>query len=408
MSKSAFTIFVSALILAIVGGTIWLLFFYKNGQKAVDLSLTVKEYLPFGKIETSPNQTNKNKPEQNNTGLGNDQSPTSGKLRKLVSAPVAGFTILSGTTTLVRYLEKDTGHIYNIGTQVGSNTRITNTTIPRVHEAIFANDGNSVIIRYLRDDNSTIESYSADIPENGVGDLKGTFLEQNISDISVSPDTKKIFYLNSFGGGTVGATANPNSSGRQQIFGSLLNEWISNWSGDKVITLTTKSSGGIPGFMYRLDPINKSFEKIFGGVLGLSALASPDGRYVYYGASGGAGLSGGLYDIKNKSFQSLSAATIASDKCVWKNDGTVAYCGVPEIIPQIKLPDFWYQGRILFSDRLWVIKPNEGTSKMLSELRPLAKTSIDMIKPMVSQDGRALFFINKKDSSLWFFDLSAN
>src|SRR5258706_5577502 len=140
MSKTSFTILVSALIIAIVGGSVWFLFFYKNGQKAVDLSVTVKEYLPFGTITPPSNQNNQTQTEENTGTGGRDQSPTSGKLRKLVSAPVAGFTIISGTTTVVRYLEKDTGHIYDINLQ-GSNQRVTNTTIPRVYEAIFANDG---------------------------------------------------------------------------------------------------------------------------------------------------------------------------------------------------------------------------------------------------------------------------
>ncbi len=404
MSKTTFTILVSSFIVALVGGVIWFFYFYQAGERQFDFGVTLQNYLPFGKL----GETTQPPPGQGEiNGAGGEEGGgvvVFGKLRQLAAQPIAGFTLTKATSTTVRYLERATGHIYDIGPAEAKARRISNTTIPRVYEAVFLDGGNSVLIRYLGDDNTTIETYGATVPKTEGGELKGLFLPQNIADLSASPDGKKFFYLTSFGGGAVGFTAAASGSSRQQVFTSLLTEWLSFWAGEKIITLTTKPSGGVPGYLYKLDPINKSFEKIFGGVPGLTTLSSPDGKFVFYSVSGETGLSSGLYDTKNKTVVAQSVATI-SDKCVWAKESDKLYCGVPEQLPQVKYPDTWYQGRVLFSDRLWSINPLNGDSDLIGELRTLSGRNIDVVKPALSSDGKYIFFVNKKDQSLWSLEL---
>ena len=46
-----------------------------------------------------------------------------------------------------------------------------------------------------------------------------------------------------------------------------------------------------------------------------------------------------------------------TEKCVWSNDDSVIYCGVPVDLPSgATYPDDWYQGAVHFSDRIWKIQ----------------------------------------------------
>ena len=81
------------------------------------------------------------------------------------------------------------------------------TVIPKVYEAYFGNHGQSVIMRYLKANGKTIETFVGTLPKELLGgdttennEVKGVFLPDNIQDISISPDTTKIFYLWSSGG----------------------------------------------------------------------------------------------------------------------------------------------------------------------------------------------------------------
>ena len=249
-----------------------------------------------------------------------------GALRQLAIGPVAGFTSMKGTTTVTaRYLERHTGHIYDIGALDQKPKRVSGTTIPRVYEALFVDSGKSVLIRYLGDDNATIETYLATVPKiperaaageptvsanaGQAGELTGVFLPQNISDISTSPNGKSFFYILSSAGGAVGIVGVPGGGTGRQIFSFPFSEWLSSWTNEKTITLTTKPSGGIAGYAYGLNPTDKSFVKIFGNVTGLTTLLSPDGKYVLYSSSGETGTLSAIYDLKNKSFKTLGVST---------------------------------------------------------------------------------------------------
>ena len=78
-------------------------------------------------------------------------------------------------------------------------TRVTNTTIPKIYEAIWGNNENSLLLRYLRDDGETIETFTSKVIEGAdgkEGSLLGTFLPSDIKSVAVSPKKDKIFYLN--------------------------------------------------------------------------------------------------------------------------------------------------------------------------------------------------------------------
>ena len=424
MSRTTFTILVIILTLVALAGGVWFFFIYQPPTGTIkNIGTEILDRLPFG------GGFGNNSPETNTSGTGNNDTSINGgetrntsaggatsgalKIRMLSQIPVAGFGLSeTSSTTGVRYLERASGNVYEIGPEEAKARRITNTTIPRIYEALFTLNGGGVIIRYLRDDNKTIETYSASIPviaqsPGQTGDqakeLKGIFFPQNIPTISVSPDGKKIFYIVGFGGGSLGFVSDPLNGNRQQIFNSPLAEWLSSWQQEKTITLSTKPSGGIPGYSFSLTPATKAFEKVAHGP-GITTRLSPNGNLMLFGDAGETGITLAVYDIKNEKIISLGVRTLP-EKCDWATDSSKIYCAVPINIPLIKLPDAWYQGQFFFSDRIWLINPTDGASAMLFDLAQETGKRIDAINLLVSKNESNLFFINKADQSLWSIKL---
>ena len=86
------------------------------------------------------------------------------------SEPIAGATFMTqGTSSLIRFVEKKTGHIFQYNPTTQTSERISNITIPRVQKALWGNRGNTLIAQYLEDDNETLVSYVRNIVENENG-----------------------------------------------------------------------------------------------------------------------------------------------------------------------------------------------------------------------------------------------
>jgi hypothetical protein len=78
---------------------------------------------------------------------------------------------------------------------------------------------------------------------------------------------------------------------------------------------------------------------------------------------------------------------------------------VPSQAPTGVWPDDWYKGIASPSDKLWEIDTDTGNTHSVSNLIQDAKTSIDAEWLALDPKGQFLYFVNKKDLSLWSVDL---
>jgi len=316
----------------------------------------------------------------------------------------------------LRYVDRATGNIYQTFADKIEERKFSGTVIPQIYEALFGNKGLSVVMRYLKGDGRTIETFVGNIPKeylgtniDGTAEVKGSFLPENIEDMSLSPDAGSIFYLFNTGDNLVGATMNLTTNKKTQIFTSPFTEWLSGWGNNKTITLTTKPSSGIPGYAYGIDAATglsaqagKNLNKILGGINGLTTLPSPDGKLILYNDDS---LGLFVYHLDTKVSDRLGLKTLP-EKCVWGITSDVVFCSVPKLIEIGQYPDAWYQGEVSFSDQLWKLDLKTGNATML--LDPGAVNGgeeIDGIKLALDADENYLFFVNKKDSFLWEFGL---
>ncbi|MCC7160551.1 hypothetical protein IT399_02440, partial [Candidatus Nomurabacteria bacterium] len=142
--------------------------------------------------------------------------------------------------------------------------------------------------------------------------------------------------------------------------------------------------------------------KIFGGINGLTTLASPDGKSILYSDNN---LSLSVYHTDTKTTDVLGIRTLP-EKCVWNKTSVSVYCGVPKSIIGSNYPDTWYQGEISFSDQIWKVNTQDLKSQILLDpLTVKGGEEIDGTKLMVDEAENYLFFVNKKDSFLWELEL---
>ncbi len=336
------------------------------------------------------------------------------KLTKVSSMPVAGYGIFQKERVekeffpATRYVDRATGNIYQTFLDDIKERRFSGTVIPKVYEAFFANNGESVIMRYLKKDNLTINTFLANLPKENLGEdtlsdkeITGSFLSEGITDLSISPDTAKIFYLINSAESVSGIVLNIKDSKKTLVFDSPFTEWLSVWGSGNIVTLTTKASGLIPGYVYSANLSRKTLTKSTGDILGLTSLAGEGENLILTSDSS---LSLRIYDTGTKETGALGVQTLA-EKCTWAG-AIMVYCAVPKNIPSALYPDSWYQGEVSFDDQIWKINTESKVIELIADLSVLSEgEEIDAIKMSLNPSGDYLLFVNKKDSFLWKLDL---
>jgi hypothetical protein len=331
-------------------------------------------------------------------GISDQQAPL---LRQVWPEPVSGFGIISrGEETYIQYLDRATGHMYESRIDTLGSERTTNTTIPRVLEALWVADGQT-ILRYL-DAEGRLITFSASTTsstEDGGANLSGRFLESDITALAVRPDGKKIFYLVSGTGSTVGYEANPDGSGRRAIFESPLREWKVEWPAAPYITLATKASGGANGTAFVLNPSTSALKKIVDTLPGLMVRLAKDGNVAFI-TSTDAGYAQTWFTDMRTGLYGNSALEALPEKCVSAED-EVWFCGSAQSDPGQLLPDAWYQGRFSFNDDIWATRRGYDFVEFIARTSENVPGGLDLVNPTLSPDEEYLVFMNKKDLSLW-------
>jgi hypothetical protein len=413
MSKKTAIIIIILVLLLVSGGLLVFYFYTKNNNK-VDSNQNQNPKIenPFPGVENPRPETNigTSTPSQSETPTGNAFIPV---LKELSTRPIAGATITaSSSNIIVSFIEKGTGNVYNVSPQNDAEDRVTNTTIPKIEEAIWDKTGKKVIIRYAEDDSDNIKSYNAYIQDKNSdhpdGALGGNFMAENIKSITINPDKDKIFYLLQSSVGSNGIVADFDNAKRTQIFDSPLTEWLVDWPSSNIITITSKPSAGASGVMFMLNPKNGQLTKAISNINGLTTKTDLKGERAVYSESTSGGINFKIYSFKTGKVTDTPVSTFP-EKCVWsKNNQEIIYCSVPSYIPQGLYPDSWYKGQVLFSDEIWKINTDTGSGELLLRLKDYAKKDIDGINLMLSPKEDYLMITNKIDYHIWSLRLGSN
>lgn len=441
MSKRNFFIFIVILLVAVL--VLWGLFAWLRsdtpGGQVEEGTNFFSRFNPFGNPRPITEE-----PDPEEPGPVTDPIDTSEiRLRRVSSMPVAGFGVfqkeryveinptpalpLSGEGEVsnppakgdtgdltppetefapaLRYVARLNGNIYQTFADKLDERKFSATLVPKVYEAHFGNQGEAVVMRNLLADDRTIKTFVAPLPKEPLGgdfsreyEIRGTFLPENISDLVISPDTSRMFYLLPVGEGTAGIASGILGDKKSQVFDSPFREWLSQWPSGNLITLTTKPSYNVPGYMYSVNTGTKNLSRTLSEVSGLTTLTSPDGKFILYADNT---LNLRVYNTETREVVPFVTRTLP-EKCVWSQNNENIFCSVPKFISGSNYPDAWYKGEVSFSDEIWKLNVGFETAERISELfSGLGMEDMDNIKLALDQSESFLFFVNKKDSYLW-------
>ncbi|HRH31077.1 MAG TPA: hypothetical protein PK950_00225 [Candidatus Paceibacterota bacterium] len=430
-------IFIAILILLLLGAGIaaYFYFFSNKTDETGQPTFSLSDIFPFGDNGIGPKENPTDEPTNPDGETPNTPSEptTTPRLQMVNRGPIAGAHVYDTTreippanheivgvdgkplpietepATKVRYVETATGHISETYLDALDIKKITSTTIPKIAEAYFGNkEGTSALLRYA-DEKNNIQTFAGTIPtldkKDGTPDtnLIGSYLPENIMTMAVSPDAQKILTIVKNENGSVGSISLPNGTKKSQLFSLAYSEWLSQWPNAKFVTITTKASAKVPGYMYTIDTTTKSMKKVIGGVLGLTTLTSPDMKNILFSRSGSSTVTSSIYSTTGKTALPLPGATTLPEKCIWQSN-TILYCAVPTFIPNGDYPDVWYQGGISFVDQIYKINITDYSATVIGSPSEV-DAIIDAINLSVDPSNTFLIFTNKRDGSLWSLDL---
>jgi hypothetical protein len=405
MQKRIIFIFIAIVLILLAVSLAGYYFIIQNGTGGGNGSggFSFKSFLPFGGDSNPPAE------ETGNDGGDNGNATTTGeapddftrKLRELSSEPVAGAGVVDiKAGTIVRYIEKATGHIYEVQLFSPVHDRISNTTIPLAYDAIWTANASSTIARYLEDDDNTVDTYSLILKPNAgtatstENTISGIAFPGGISDVSVYGNS--VFYLQQSGAFSQGYISLIDGTKKKLIWSSALKELNSQFANDKIVALATKPYKGVDGFLYFVDTASGAVKKVLSGIPGLSALVSGNGTSVLYLEQDNNDLRLFSFDTQTGTATEITPQTFP-EKCAWsRKDAAIAYCAVPRSTLNSDS----------LSDDIWKYDLKNGTSQIVENLETDAGQGIDVEKPLLSASEQYLVFINKADGSLWSLDLT--
>lgn len=431
------------MIILVIAG---ILYFYLIRSQPVSTTPSVtgffKSILPFSNTPSTITNTADTPLLIGDTGSNNSSNilKTLPRLRQHTTEPIAGNTIMERNKevikdrvkvtvkeTSIRYMDRASGHMFDAVTTDKDPKKISNTTIPKVYEAIFTPTGESVITRFLdgaeniityyitlKDKKPTIASTTLassstppvdTLPDVYIyKDVSGTYLAKNIKELALSTDGKKMLSL-VYGSDNGIISIIDSALKSTTILSSPLKEWLLSYPTDSKAIITTKPSGITYGYSYILNTQTGSLTKLIGNILGLTVLPNKDASMYLIGQASSAlkmfYITSSIQTLNNISINTLP------EKCVWShNSSDTIYCAVPTRIPNAIYPDDWYKGRLFFNDSLWKINLKTGETNLVSNLLQESSQSIDAINLQLSASDEYLTFINKRDLTLWGIDLT--
>lgn len=388
--------------------------------------LSIRDFFPFGGGDSASPSGNQPTNSAATASSTLDVLTTPPRLWRISNEPQSGAVIFNASNTpIVRFVDKATGNIFESRLRLLGVKRISNTTIPKVYEAMWQPNGDSVVLRYLGDDETVKSVYgklasgtplateTADksIQELQVQELQTVFLPENIINLSVNPATGAFVYVLESPNGSRILVTNPAGTDSRQIFESAIRDFSVRWINNATVALLGKPSAAATGQFYFIKTDSGRVERIMGGQNGLSALASPDGTKIAYTEIVGSFLPSGLFNPKTGE-KNTAIIRIIPEKCVWSGKSPYLYCAIPKNGLTGEYPDRWYQGKFSFNDTLWRINSETGASEFLinppmeTEESEIGGVEIDAVNLMLDPNEEYLVFTNKKDSRLWGLKIS--
>lgn len=324
------------------------------------------------------------------------------RLWRVSTSPVAGAGFLIGSTTL-RYVERSTGHIYDVEPGFGLVMRRTNTLVPKVYEASVAGDG-SIAMRTLEETGApmTLIGVLGTTTAEGFVRFESTNLGAGVLALAPSPTRPEMLLLAARAGGAELVRSSSKDEAPVRLLSLFLTSLEPLWLSDGRIFLSERPASGIAGSAYEV--LSGALVPLIRNVPGLSILPRASSGALLYSSDDGVRLRLFVRAAAGASTSELSLQTTAK-KCVWKPSvGTTtaqlsAYCASPQSATAARFTDAWVRGSAHTADSWFTI--DLGAAKAEKFFTPESTVAIDVENPMMDARGEYIAFMNARDKSLW-------
>ncbi len=324
------------------------------------------------------------------------------RLTEISKTPTAGFGFATvASSSVLRFVERSTGNVIDYDMSEGNLTRVSNTLVPRVYEALVARDGK--IIDRTIDDSGEIQTFSATIQTDAGSSSPGTLVQNKlppgIRSIAFDATGKELAYMLASNGG-VGVRALWDGTKPKQIFSSGISGWQLTWLRDGRIVLVQHPTDGVTGYSYTVQPDGSLLPLASAAGLTLEPRTSP-GAYLY-------GTSGTALSLFAKISPQTPAVSLpiktTADKCVWSpGNQLIAFCAVPQRPAGPNFLDASHRGEVHTADSWWRVDASAGSAQILYSP---GTAELDALNPMVDDGGTYIAFMNASDKSLWLLRLA--
>ncbi|MES2213829.1 MAG: hypothetical protein V4465_00335 [Patescibacteria group bacterium] len=401
MNKKPLIITISVALLIILGAVGW--YFYTRSATPDEL-IPVNGGLPFGAGSGNLSPGTPGGETSSNPTLGENGKPTA-KLFRISDVPVGGFvSFLKGGFTYVRYIDRATGHIYDVNPATLEKIQVTNNTMPKIYEAYFKSDASGAVVRSIKDGSDTIDNMILTLtPPKATSTaalytVGSALLRGAIGEVTVATDNTLLYTTNDTGS-IIRSTFSADKP--VSLFTSAFTDWRLSPSG----IVTTKASAGVLGYSYVLGA-KGGLTKILGPLDALVVLPNKDNKRIAYSYRDAEGAVLRALNTTTKSAVDIVPSTL-SEKCSWSTKlPDTLYCGVPTGGVGASEPDSWYQGSTHFSDRIWRFNTATGFTDVLVDPKKDLNVEIDIENPTLSPDEDYLVFMNKNDLTVWTLKLN--
>lgn len=315
-------------------------------------------------------------------------------LRQLTTNPVVGYRevqLSASSSPLVYYVEAGTGHVYTIDVETGSETRISNITVPAVKEAEISIDGSYAA---LVSGKGTLTILQLPSEENSVA-LSSFNINEDVFSFSFTDNTELLYAVKTNTGVTVKVFDLINKQATKTLFTTPFTDLVISWGKTAAGThyYYPKPSSDLLGYLYEVMEGVTTRTSVSG--FGLRAVHS--GESVLFTTTD----DDNLLSIYNKLSGEIIPLYLGSipEKCSGDWTGTSFMCGLYDADNKFRIED-WYTGDMNLTGNLREI--NASAVEILPVI-DMADTGriLDVSKP--SWNGETLLFTNKNDKSLWFY-----
>lgn len=382
------TFIILGIILILLIAVVWAYLFIFGAPKSTGEIFT---NFGFGRNPSDTVVTSEQPSVVDTSSVTNEGKPQA--LKQLTTRPVVGAVFIPGG---IRYVERGTGHIYDIMFSNGNESQVSVTTIPQTVGAVFSASGERVAI--TSEEGGVHSTLVASIAsQSDGGSLVGKMLPLDAHEIEFATSGDSVYYLQPAAVGSIGYVYNPTTDISKVVFSIPLRDVRVLW-GEPLYVYTTPTAQQT-GHVYRV--LHNRLEYVTGGGRGLMATRYASGTIVSY--------------VNKEQLSSIAVSRddtkelplwFFSDKCAAHPVlGHEIFCAVPNDVEDVSvLPDAWYMGSVSFSDTFWKVNVEQGLSSLVSDFSTETGREIDVAQIGISSDGTYIYFINKNDDSLWMFD----